>query len=52
MRTHSNEHWEFDDNGLMRIRDMSANDYPIEKTAYQPAVSKEQIYMNIKIVNY
>ena len=32
MRTHGNEHWEFDDNGLMRIRDMSANDYPIEKS--------------------
>ena len=29
MRTHGNEHWEFDKNGLMRIRDMSANDYPI-----------------------
>ena len=30
MRTHGNEHWEFDKNGLMRIRDMSANDYPIK----------------------
>jgi hypothetical protein len=29
MRTHGNEHWEFNDNGLMRRRDMSANDYPI-----------------------
>jgi len=28
-RTHGNEHWEFEDNGLMRIRDMSANDVPI-----------------------
>ena len=28
-RTHGNEHWEFDDEGLMRRRDMSANDYPI-----------------------
>ena len=28
-RTHGNEHWEFDDDGLMRRRDMSANDYPI-----------------------
>jgi nuclear transport factor 2 (NTF2) superfamily protein len=28
-RTHGNEHWEFDDNGLMQRRDMSANDYPI-----------------------
>jgi len=32
MRTHGNEHWEFDDNGLMCIRDMSANDYPIEES--------------------
>ncbi|HVI44368.1 MAG TPA: nuclear transport factor 2 family protein [Chitinophaga sp.] len=30
-RTHGNEHWEFDDEGLMRRRDMSANDYPIEE---------------------
>ena len=32
MRTHGNEHWEFDDNGFMRIRDMSANDYPIQES--------------------
>lgn len=25
-RTHGNEHWEFDDDGYMRRRDMSAND--------------------------
>lgn len=30
-RTHGNEHWEFDEQGLMRRRDMSANDYPIEE---------------------
>ena len=30
-RTHGNEHWEFDDEGLMRLRDMSANDYPIKE---------------------
>jgi hypothetical protein len=30
-RTHGNEHWEFDEEGLMRRRDMSANDYPIEE---------------------
>jgi len=29
-RSHGNEHWEFDDKGLMRRRDMSANDIPIE----------------------
>jgi nuclear transport factor 2 (NTF2) superfamily protein len=30
-RTHGNEHWEFDAEGLMRRRDMSANDYPIDE---------------------
>jgi nuclear transport factor 2 (NTF2) superfamily protein len=28
-RTHGNEHWEFNDEGLMTHRDMSANDIPI-----------------------
>lgn len=28
-RTHGNEHWEFDADGYMRRRDMSANDLPI-----------------------
>ena len=28
-RTHGNEHWEFNDEGLMTRRDMSANDIPI-----------------------
>ncbi len=28
-RTHGNEHWEFDESGLMRRRDMSANDVKI-----------------------
>ncbi len=31
-RTHGNEHWEFDDDGLMRRRDMSANDIPIDES--------------------
>ncbi|OUR94620.1 DUF4440 domain-containing protein [Flavobacteriales bacterium 34_180_T64] len=31
-RTHGNEHWEFDTEGLMQIRDMSANDINIEET--------------------
>jgi nuclear transport factor 2 (NTF2) superfamily protein len=31
MRAHGNEHWEFDEQGLMRRRDMSANDYPIQE---------------------
>jgi nuclear transport factor 2 (NTF2) superfamily protein len=28
-RTHGNEHWEFDSDGYMQRRDMSANDIPI-----------------------
>jgi hypothetical protein len=28
-RSHGNEHWEFDDNGLMHRRDASINDYEI-----------------------
>ncbi len=31
-RTHGNEHWEFDDAGLMQRRDMSANDVPIQES--------------------
>lgn len=29
VRSHGNEHWEFDDEGLMRRRDASINDVPI-----------------------
>tara|TARA_B110000858_G_scaffold77483_1_gene89774 strand:+ start:11735 stop:12175 length:441 start_codon:yes stop_codon:yes gene_type:complete len=29
-RTHGNEHWEFDEDGYMRRRDMSANDIAID----------------------
>ena len=32
LRSHGNESWEFDENGLMRRRDASINDYKIEKT--------------------
>lgn len=31
-RTHGNEHWEFDESGLMRRRDMSANDISIDES--------------------
>lgn len=31
MRTHGNEHWEFNSEGLMQRRDMSANDYEIKE---------------------
>ena len=44
MHTHGNEHWEFDDSGLMRIRDMSANDYPIKES--------ERRYRREQIVQY
>jgi uncharacterized protein len=30
-RSHGNEQWEFDDDGLMRRRDASINDYPIDE---------------------
>ncbi len=30
-RSHGNEHWEFDDDGLMRRRDASINDIPIRE---------------------
>ncbi|KAK9829825.1 hypothetical protein WJX72_008070 [[Myrmecia] bisecta] len=30
-RAHGNEHWEYNEQGLMTRRDMSANDYRIEK---------------------
>lgn len=30
-RSHGNEHWEFDDDGYMRRRDASINDYRIEE---------------------
>ena len=31
-RSHGNEHWEFDANGYMTRRDMSANDIPISSS--------------------
>ncbi|GAC1328390.1 MAG: nuclear transport factor 2 family protein [Mycobacteriales bacterium] len=31
-RSHGNEHWEFDESGLMRRRDASINDYPIQES--------------------
>lgn len=30
-RTHGNEHWQFNDEGIMEIRDMSANDVKIQE---------------------
>jgi nuclear transport factor 2 (NTF2) superfamily protein len=37
-RTHGNEHWEFDADGLMRRRDMSANDVAIEASDRRIAI--------------
>lgn len=31
-RTYGNEHWQFDSEGLMKIRDMSANDIDIKES--------------------
>jgi len=31
-RTYGNEHWEFDNDGIMKIRDMSANDIIIKES--------------------
>ena len=30
-RAHGNEHWDFDDDGLMRTRDASINEHPIDE---------------------
>jgi nuclear transport factor 2 (NTF2) superfamily protein len=39
-RTHGNEHWEFDENGLMKRRDMSANDIRISADDRQVKVRR------------
>jgi hypothetical protein len=39
-RSHGNEHWEFDKNGLMRRRDASINDYRIEEHQRRIAVDR------------
>ncbi|MFT7564771.1 MAG: nuclear transport factor 2 (NTF2) superfamily protein, partial [Bacteroidia bacterium] len=40
-RTHGNEHWEFNQDGLMQRRDMSANDVPIRCEDRQLSTSTE-----------
>lgn len=37
-RSHGNEHWEFDENGLMRRRDASINDYEIDEAERRIAI--------------
>jgi uncharacterized protein len=39
-RTHGNEHWEFNDQGLMTIRDMSANDISISSNERRVGIHK------------
>ena len=39
-RSHGNEHWEFDENGLMRRRDASINDYEITPDERRLATDK------------
>ena len=39
-RSHGNEHWEFDENGFMRRRDASINDYRIEEHQRRIAVDR------------
>ena len=41
-RTHGNEHWEFNADGLMQRRDMSANDYPISESERRYRFSTNQ----------
>ena len=42
-RTHGNEHWQFDPDGLMAQRDMSANDIPINAGERQLCVPGEPL---------
>jgi len=42
-RTHGNEHWEFDEEGLMRRRDMSANDVPIAESERRYKQTEESL---------
>jgi nuclear transport factor 2 (NTF2) superfamily protein len=39
-RSHGNEHWEFDEDGLMRRRDASINDYEIDESERRIAVDR------------
>jgi nuclear transport factor 2 (NTF2) superfamily protein len=40
-RSHGNEHWEFDGNGLMRRRDASINDYRIDESERRIHVDRD-----------
>jgi uncharacterized protein len=43
-RSHGNEHWEFDDEGYMRRRDASINDYRIEQSERRIWVDRPSPY--------
>jgi nuclear transport factor 2 (NTF2) superfamily protein len=43
-RSHGNEHWEFDDEGYMRRRDASINDYPIDDSERRIWVDRPSPY--------
>jgi uncharacterized protein len=43
-RSHGNEHWEFDDEGYMRRRDASINDYRIEESERRIWVDRPSPY--------
>jgi nuclear transport factor 2 (NTF2) superfamily protein len=40
-RSHGNEHWEFDEDGLMRRRDASINDYRIDASERRIHVDRD-----------
>ena len=42
-RTHGNEHWEFDADGYMRRRDMSANDIPISSSERRIGIGTDKL---------
>src|SRR3954449_9932567 len=43
-RSHGNEHWEFDEQGYMRRRDASINDYKIDESDRRIWVDRESPY--------
>lgn len=51
-RTHGNEHWEFDPDGLMNRRDMSANDIPISAAERQLCEPGESLPTSVQSLFY
>lgn len=50
MRCHGNELWEFAEDGLMRRRDMSGNDYPIKESDRSIAEIMDVFHQGERIV--